>query len=338
MGWRSNLVEKLGSLITAVLLVLYVQSQLHPIIEQTYEIPIEMLNAPPNYEVSLVSGNRVRVTVRGMREAVETTSANQIRATIDLRNARPGENSLPIRLQYPTEWERSLTITAERQRARVSLEQRLTRQMSIRVVLSGTPDLQEVLAEAIPEPGSVRITGPASAVHRVRAVQVSFDMTGLQGDMEVDAVPTPVSAEGEPVLNLQVNPAQVRLKLNLVPQPTSKTVPISPRLGDLPRFPYRVVWFSVEPVAVQLRGSPARLADISVLETQPISLRNFTQDAQVRVALKVPPGVEVVGSREVTVQVRITREEQPAPPQPSEPKPPTDKETEKPAPDEKEGN
>ncbi len=323
MGWRTNLIEKIGSLITAILLVLYVQSQLHPIIEQTYEVPIEMLNTPPNFEVSLASGNRVRVTVRGMREVVESTTANQIRAAVDLRNAQPGENNLPIQLQYPPDWERSLTITSERQRARVVLEQRLSRQLPVRVALSGTPELQEVLAEAVPEPASVRITGPESAVRRVRSVLVSFDMTGLQGDLEVDVVPTAVDANGEPVLNVQINPAQLRLKLNLIPQPTSKTVPVSPRLGDLPRFPYRVVWFSVEPVSVQLRGSPARLAEISVLETQPISLRDFTQDTQVRVPLKIPPGVQVIGAREVTVQVRITREEQPAPPKPPEQRPPT---------------
>jgi hypothetical protein len=66
---RENLVEKLGSLLIAVVLVLYVQSQLHPVLERTYEVPIEMLNVPSGYEVRLEGSPRVRITVRGIREA-----------------------------------------------------------------------------------------------------------------------------------------------------------------------------------------------------------------------------------------------------------------------------
>jgi hypothetical protein len=74
---RENLVEKLGSLLIAVVLVLYVQSQLHPVLERTYEVPIEMLNVPSGYEVRLEGSPRVRITVRGIREAVENTGAER---------------------------------------------------------------------------------------------------------------------------------------------------------------------------------------------------------------------------------------------------------------------
>jgi YbbR domain-containing protein len=333
MRWRENLLEKIGALATAVLLALYVQSQLHPVIERVYEVPIELLNAPPNYEVRLEGAPRARVIVRGVREVVEQTRAEQIRAAVDLSRAKPGENRLAIRLDYPAEWRESTHADARASlSARVSLEPRLSRQFPVRVNLTGVPDLQEVLAEAVPEPSSVRITGAASQVRRVRSVQLNFDMTGLQGDLELELAPTPVDERGEPVMGVQITPAEVRLKVRLIPQPTSKTVPVSPRLDDLPPFPYRVIWFSVEPVTVQLRGSPARLAQINVVETAPISLRNKTRDAEMRVPLKPPPGVEILGVREVTVRVRIQREAQP---EPSRPKPPADTE---PPPAPKEGD
>lgn len=327
MRWRENLLEKIGALLTAVLLALYVQSQLHPVIERAYDVPIEVLNAPPNHEVRLETGGRVRVTIRGVKEQVEQTRVEQIRAYVDLRNAQPGENRLPIRLEYPVEWRGALTIEPSRPTARVTLEPRLSRQFPVRVNLTGTPDLQEVLAEAIPEPSSVRITGATSQVRRVRSVQITFDMTGLQGDLEVETAATPLDENGAPVLNVQMTPPEVRLKVRLIPQPTSKTVPISPRLEDLPPFPYRVIWFSVEPVTVQLRGSPSRLAQINVIETAPISLRNKTSDAEIRVPLRAPAGVQVVGAKEALVRVRIQREEQPVPttpPPPQRPKPPAE--------------
>lgn len=307
MRWRENFLEKIGALVTAVLLALYVQSQLHPVIERVYELPIEQLNTPPNHEVRLEAA-RARVIVRGVKELVEQTRTEQIRVTVDLSQAKPGENRLPMRLDYPADWRDRLSVELERLTVRVTMEPRLSRQFPVRVNLTGVPDLQEVLAEAIPEPNSVRITGAASQVRRVRTVQLNFDMTGLQGDLEIETTPTPLDENGEPVMTVQVTPTQVRLKVRLIPQPTSKTVPVSPRLEDLPPFPYRVIWFSVEPVSVQLRGSPARLAQINVIETAPISLRNKTADAEIRVPLKAPAGVEILGAREVTVRVRIQRE------------------------------
>ncbi len=324
MRWRENLLEKVGALTTAVLLALYVQSQLHPVIERTYEVPIELINTPQNYEVRMESSPRARVILRGVKELVEQTRAEQIRASVDLSRAKPGENRLAIRLDYPIEWREQLTVAPERPVVRVTLEPRLSRQFPVRVNLTGIPELQEVLAEAVPEPASVRVLGAASQVRRVRAVQINFDMTGLQGDLELEMAPTPVDERGEAVMGVQIAPAEVRLKVRLIPQPTSRTVPVSPRLDDLPPFPYRVIWFSVEPVSVQLRGSPARLAQINVIETAPISLRNKTSDAEMRVPLKPPPGVEILGAREVTVRVRIQREAQP---EPTRPKPPAESET-----------
>ncbi|GIV08252.1 MAG: hypothetical protein KatS3mg019_0343 [Fimbriimonadales bacterium] len=322
--WRENLMEKIGALLTAVLLALYVQSQLHPVIERAYDAPIEVLNVPPNHEVRLETGSRVRVTVRGVKEMVEQTRAEQLRAYVDLRNVQQGENRLPIRLQYPPEWRGVLTIEPTRPIARVTIEPRVSRQFPIRVNLTGAPELQEVLAEAIPEPSSVRIMGAASQVRRVRSVQIAYDMTGLQGDLEIETAPIPLDEKGAPILNVQISPAEVRLKVRLIPQPTSKTVPISPRLDNLPPFPYRVIWFSVEPVTVQLRGSPSRLAQINVIETAPISLRNKTSDSEIRVPLRAPAGVQIVGAKEALVRVRIRREEQPEPKPPPRAKPPTE--------------
>jgi YbbR domain-containing protein len=304
---RENLIEKLGSLVIAVVLVLYVQSQLHPVVERTYEVPIEMLNVPAGYEVRLEGSPRVRVTVRGVREAVENTSAERLRATVDLHAAKPGDNRLPLRLHYPPQWGAELTVQAERSQERVFIEARLARQLPVRVQLTGTPELRKVLTEALVEPSRVRVSGGVSAVRRVQQVLVPFDLTGLQGDIEVDITPLAVDSAGDPVMGVQLNPATVRLKLRLLPQPTVRTVPISPRLGELPPFPYRLAWFAVEPVTVQVRGSPSRLREVHVIETMPISLRTVTQDTTLKVPLQVPRGLELIGVREVEVQVRIER-------------------------------
>ncbi len=65
------------------------------------KVPIELLNAPPNYEVRLEGAPRARVIVRGVREVVEQTRAEQIRASVDLSRAKLARTASPSNWTTP---------------------------------------------------------------------------------------------------------------------------------------------------------------------------------------------------------------------------------------------
>jgi YbbR domain-containing protein len=303
--WKQNLPEKIVALTTAIVLTLYVQAQLHPVIERKVNVPIEFTNKPLGYEVTLPDINTVAVSIRGVRGDLEEINPSQIRAVVDLSKAALGENRLPLTLRYPHEWNTFATLTAGTLRLKVTLATRTTRRMPVQVQLDGTPDIEQALVEALTEPNMVSVSGAADAVKRVKQLILYFDLTGLQGDIEMDMTPNAVDEKGNPVIPVQVNPQQVRVRVRLVPQPTGKIVPVSPRLGELPPFPYRIVWFSVEPLQVQVKGSPAQLRELNVIETEPISFANTKKDTETVVDLHVPRGIQVEGSTKVRVRVRV---------------------------------
>jgi len=326
--WKQNLPEKLVALTTAIVLTLYVQAQLHPVIERKVNVPIEFTNKPPGYEVTLPDINTVAVTIRGVRGDLEEINLSQMRAIVDLSKAVLGENRLNVALRYPKEWDAFATLVVGTPQLKITLATRTTRRMPVQVQLDGTPDTEQAMVEAFTEPNLVSVSGAADVVKRIKQMTLYFDLTGLQGDIEVDMTPNAVDEKGNPVIPIQVNPQQVRVKVRLLPQPTSKTVPVSPRLGELPPFPYRIVWFSVEPMQVQVKGSPALLRELNVIETEPISFADTKKDTETVVKLRLPRGIQVEGDIQVRVRVKIqappapdTQNNGPAPDKP-ETKPP----------------
>lgn len=302
---KQNLLEKLVALATAIVLTLYVQAQLHPVIERKVNVPVEFVNKPLGHEVTLPDINTVSVNIRGVKEDLEEMNLSQLRAIVDLSKAVLGENRLNVVLRYPKEWDAFATLTVGSPRLKVTLATRTTRRMPVQVQLDGTPETEQALVEALTEPNMVSVSGAADVVKRIKQLVIYFDLTGLQGDIEMDMTPNAVDEKGNPVIPVQVNPQQVRVRVRLVPQPTSKSVPVSPRLGELPPFPYRIVWFSVEPMQVKVRGNPAQLRELNVLETEPISFADTKKDAETVVNLSVPRGIQVEGSTKVRVRVRI---------------------------------
>lgn len=316
--WRQNWLEKSVALIVAVVFTLYVQAQLHPLIERRLNVPIEILNKPSGYEVDLTGGNLIEVTVRGVRDQLENLNWDKMRAVVDLANASPGMNRLRLFLRYPPFWNEFATFKPSTDFVEVKLVQRASRHLPVEVEWLGSPPSDQVVPEARLEPNRVTVTGWAEMVRKVKRVIVPFEITHLQGDLEMEITPVAQDEAGKPVSQVQLNPPQVRVQVRLIPQPSSKTVPISLRWSDLPPFPYRVIGYSVEPAQVQLRGDPEQLAQLNVVETEPISLANRRSDLVLTLPLEVPPGVRIDGKAFVKVKVRIRAEVEPTPPAPGE--------------------
>jgi YbbR domain-containing protein len=130
-----------------------------------------------------------------------------VRATVDLHAAKPGDNRLPLRLSLSPPVGHGANRATRAYAGAACLSRRGSpAKLPVRVQLTGTPELREVLTEALTEPSSVQVSGGVSVVRRVQQVQVPFDLTGLQGDIEVDITPLAVDSAGNPVMGVQLNP------------------------------------------------------------------------------------------------------------------------------------
>jgi len=118
---------------------------------------------------------------------------------------------------------------------------------------------------------------------------------------------TPFDIDDIPVTGVTINPAAIQVTVPVTQRGGFRTVVVKIvtsgqiaagyRLTNIFAMPPTVTIFSADPTLVEsLPG---------FIETAPINLNAASEDIEIRVALNLPEGINVVGSQNVTVQIGI---------------------------------
>ena len=67
-----------------------------PVAEQSYSVPVQFLNLPPNLEISGDLPTQVHVRVRGRSVLLRRLSPADLSISVDLSGARAGDNLFPL--------------------------------------------------------------------------------------------------------------------------------------------------------------------------------------------------------------------------------------------------
>lgn len=133
-------------------------------IERTYDVPLALVGVPAEMVVTKGLQATVNVRVRGPLSTIRALSSQNLEATVDLRDIRPGENTVFIRAQelnIPGGIELlaitppKLTLTAEPRRQRYA---------AIRPFLVGDAPPGYTVLDVTVQPQNAIVSGPASAV------------------------------------------------------------------------------------------------------------------------------------------------------------------------------
>jgi hypothetical protein len=114
-----------------------------------------------------------------------------------------------------------------------------------------------------------------------------------------------LDGSGNEVKGIDVSPERIRVRLDLVAVPARKSVFVSPTIVGQPQYPYKVTRVSVVPETVIIVGKPAMLLDISTIGTEDVTIDGAVQNISRDVELRLPPDVDISGSKKVRVNVRI---------------------------------
>ena len=101
---RRNLPVKILALIAAIIMWGYVMNEENPSVNATYTVPVEMVNAPEGYNVSM-DVNEVRMKVRAPRALMATAHEYDFKAVIDLSGNTEGEYEAKIKTVIPQGFE-----------------------------------------------------------------------------------------------------------------------------------------------------------------------------------------------------------------------------------------
>lgn len=178
-----NLSLKLTSLLLAAGLWLAVSSS--PPSEVALNVAVIFRNMPADLEISSENIPGVQIRVRGPEAIVRRLQAADIRAEIDLSDARPGERTFDLthQVRVPDRLTVSQVVPSE---IHVAFDTRATRSVPVKPRVS--PDIVSgyKIASIVPDPATVDITGPEKQISSVvSATTDPIDLTGVVDQISV---------------------------------------------------------------------------------------------------------------------------------------------------------
>lgn len=297
------------ALVISIALFSVVQRDQNPPETGSFDVPVDLVNAPPGLLVLGEDPARsVQVRVSAPRDTWLSLRPSAVHAFVDLSKATPGgDHSYPVSVEPPDSRIRVLQVVPPQ--LSVRLDENIERSVPVRLTRAGNVPFGYEAGDAEVEPTMVAVGGPASIVRRLEGASVEIKLDGLTVQVDGRYRPIPVDAQGQPVVlegpGLRLSPPAVRVRIPITQQLSYKTVGVQPNVVGAVQSGYVVQGISTEPSAVTIVGSPQALAAVNVAQTASIDLTDASSTFARQVSVVVPEGVSLIQEGLARVTVRL---------------------------------
>lgn len=305
---RQNWKYKLLALMVALILWGHVNSERNPQSQRTFTVPVRTVNLTRGYVVQLDT-SKVSVKVEGLKSAVDAISKDDLDARVDMgglkREKKVIDTSLPIQVRLPRAMENNLIGTATPKRVRAQIEAIEARKMPVEVNFTSEPPLGFSYINPLLTPDTVTVSGKYTLLAKVSKAILTLSNDPASSPTEDYYDVLAVDAGGNVVAGVSVKPAKIKTKLEMIEVPATKAVIVSPIFSGQPKFPLRVLKYTVSPSSVTLEGKSRVLGGVSVIPTEKVSLEGADSTVTREVMLHVPSGARALGAKTAKVTIYI---------------------------------
>ncbi len=295
------------SLVLAIFIWMSASQTQDPVRTRFLDVPLQYVGLPA--EASLVEADprqTVQIRLEGPDSVLQQYTSNDFTATVDLSRVPFGE---PVSVDINVTTSRSGAtisfITPEQ--VEVTLEQQVTRDIPVEVDIRGAVARGHTQGEALVEPASIRVTGPASQVNQLDFALVTIFLN--------NAVETLIETPA-PIFYDQAGRVAGVGGLDLSQDEVTVTIPVEESAGFAdklvtvvwtgePAPGYRLLSVTADPPSVLVEGRPAQVNLLASVSTEPIDIDGLTESFQQAVVLDLPAGITVDPEQTVTVNIEI---------------------------------
>ncbi len=273
-------------------------------------VPIQRINQPSGAYVITQNLAPIEVHYRRAQEAAGTVAQDSFAATVDLSRydmQRPGTpQSLPVAVSSLASG--VTVLDASPDEVTVILDVLASKEVDVRVDHGAIPDGLELGTPTL-SVTKVMARGPSAFVSQVALAEarVSVDASGIDyhnANVEL----RPIDASGALVQSVELTPSVATVDIPVEQTQTSKTVPVSVILDGAIGAGYAISQVSADPLTVTLRGTPAALAGVSEVTTEPVPVDGLAATRSFTANLVVPSGVQLAKDGPTSVSVRVAVE------------------------------
>lgn len=176
-----NIWLKLASILIAVALWFLVI--LSGRAEVTMDVPVNLVNVPPKYEI-LEYPKVISVTIEGQERLLKYLKQNEVSAVLDISEARAGRSFYTLSkddIKLP----KSFLVTGiDPETVSLKIETQLKKVFNIKPHVVGSPEKGYKIIDIKVDPDTVTLEGPKSEIAKIRNIRTEpVDINGINSDL-----------------------------------------------------------------------------------------------------------------------------------------------------------
>ena len=308
-----NLLKNLPTVITALVFAITVWvfsvNQSDPTETRAYPEPInlEIIGLDSNLIIVNDITEQISLTLRAPSSILDQleNDSNLLNVTLDLSAYEAGVHTITPQVNIglsPAEVVRFNPATIF-----LKLDSLVSESFPVQIKTIGNPAIG--FETQIPELSqeTVMISGPQSVVDSISEVVSEVSIVDASEDIQRTVDVSAYNAEGNILDGLTISPNSIEVSIPINQRGGYRTVVVKIVTSGQIAPGYRLTnIFSMPPTVTIFSSDPSLVEDIpGFVETTPINLNGANEDLEIRVALNLPEGINVVGNQNVTVQISI---------------------------------
>jgi YbbR domain-containing protein len=272
------------------------------------QIPIEVIGLGEDLEIYGNLPSTVTINLRAPQSLWDELLLNPdlITARLDLTNLEKGERLVPVEINFGIAPVELTKIDPEL--ITVILEMEVSKQVELKIEPIGDLALGYEIEEITSDTEIVTVTGPETLVSQIIEIIGRITIGSAREDVSDRLRLIAVDENGRQISGANLMPSEVSTTVKVVQAGGYREVVVKVEtIGTLPSG-YRLTNISVFPPTITVFSSnPQAVAEMpGFVSTEPIDLREATDDIEVRLPLDLPEEVVMVGEEQsVEVQVGI---------------------------------
>ena len=308
-GIIKNLPTLLTALAFAIAVWVFAVTESDPTETRTYPqaLTMDIIGLSPDLMIVNEISDEIVLTLRAPTSILNQLEAESslVSVTLDLSDLEAGIHTLTPQVNVglsPAEVARINPSSIF-----VKLESVVTETFPIETKPIGNPAIGFELQTPELSAEEALVTGPESLVDAIDKLVVEIDVENVSEDIQRTAKVIALDAEGNELTNVSVSPSPIQVKIPVVQRGGYRTVVVKIVTSGQIAPGYKLTnIFALPPTVTIFSSDPALVETIpGFVETTPINLNGANDDMEIRVALNLPEGINVVGSQNITVQIGI---------------------------------
>lgn len=265
-------------------------------------VPVRIVNLPEKTVV--LTGPAPVTLIRYFAPPGVPVAAGSFLATVDLAGIAANGGFVTARIDVKPLDERIRVLGSDPSVASIQLDPLDEKEVEVRVVRGTVPD-GLTLGDTTVDPPKVKVSGPASVVRLVVAARadIQVQLPGLDVDQDVKL--TPIDALGNAVTPVDVTPDTARVTIPVFADRQTRLIPVHPVITGFPAAGFEIAGVTVDPQVLLVAGDGNELAQLPLIDTDPIPMTGVSSDQTVTVGLALPTGVVPVGADTVRVTISL---------------------------------